>query len=79
MDSDWRAHALCSHFPGLPWIAEPEDQAVAAVRGMTVVCLACPVTERCARYVVEAEIVSGFWAGSDRTPTRAAHNAGGAA
>jgi len=79
MDSDWRAHALCPHFPRLPWINEPEDQAVAAVRAMTVVCLACPVTERCARYVVEAGIVSGFWAGRDRTPTPVELGQGGVA
>ena len=77
MDSDWRAHTLCRHFPKLPWIAEPEDQTVAAVRAMTVVCLACPVTEQCAQYVVEAGIVSGFWAGRSAAPLD--QHAGGAA
>lgn len=79
MDSDWPANSLCQHFPSLPWIAEPEDQLVSAVRAMTVVCLACPVTEQCARYVVEAEIVSGFWAGRDRTPTSVDRSHGGVA
>ena len=79
MHSDWRAHTLCRHFPRLPWIAEPEDQAGGAVRAMTVVCLACPVTQRCAQYVVEAGIVSGFWAGRDRTPTHVERGQGGVA
>ena len=59
----WMARALCSAFPTMPWVLEPQECSVAAERAMGAVCDA-----RCAAYVEAREVSSGFWAGCDRTP-----------
>ena len=79
MDLDWMDAALCRHFPGQPWIAEPEARSTASEAAMGAVCQSCAVFERCQKYVDRVGIVSGFWAGSDRTPADSASDVGGAA
>ena len=78
MSSGWRHQALCAAFSGLPWIAEPEDCSSAAERAMQCVCGACPVRAECEAYVDRAGIVSGFWAGRDRTAVELSETGGAA-
>lgn len=65
----WMGRALCSSFPSLPWVVEPQDRSAATERTMGAVCVSCPVSRQCAAYVESREISSGFWAGVDRTPS----------
>lgn len=79
MSGNWRASALCALFPELPWIAEPQDRSEAAEAALRSVCGGCPVRLECTSYVERAGIVSGFWAGQDRTPASDVSRSGGAA
>ena len=79
MNVEWQLEALCALFPDLPWITEPSERPQAAVAAMTTVCAACPVYAACESYVVRTGIVSGFWAGEDRTPSSGLSSSGGAA
>jgi hypothetical protein len=65
---EWMERALCSAFPTMPWVLEPQERSVAAERAMGAVCVACPVNAQCSAYVESREVSSGFWAGCDRTP-----------
>ena len=62
----WRAAALCSTFPTLPWIQDPERQSATAQASMRLVCDLCPVRTQCGAYVTGRGITSGFWAGESR-------------
>jgi hypothetical protein len=75
----WMSAALCAQFPDLLWIAEPDRTSHAARTSMRLVCCLCPVQAECRAYVEERGIVSGFWAGSDRSPTAHAEREDGAA
>jgi hypothetical protein len=79
MGDDWRSGALCRHFLGMPWLAEPEDLSPSSEAALRAVCMACPVQSDCEAYVERYGIVSGFWAGRDRTPDAQATTRGGAA
>lgn len=79
MDEHWMTQALCRHFPQMPWIVEPEQRPRTAVAAMSAGCLACAVRSDCESFVDRKQIVSGFWAGADRTPEAHASRSGGAA
>ena len=64
----WHGEALCRLFSNLPWIEEPERVTDSAAASMGVVCDVCPVRRACEDYVADHEVLSGFWAGRDRTP-----------
>ena len=75
----WMSEALCAAFVNLPWIAEPEDSSASARRSMGLVCDLCPVRSECSEYVRDEHIVSGFWAGADRSEQDPWSRSGGAA
>lgn len=56
----------CGTRPDLPWLTDTQDLTKAAVRDLARVCRRCPVRVLCAAYVVEHDIVGGYWAGQDR-------------
>lgn len=64
----WMRLALCSLFPTLPWLVEPQRRSPAAAGSMGLVCRLCPVHEACERFATETAVSSGFWAGADRGP-----------
>ena len=64
----WMSQGLCGTFASLPWIAESEARSPAATAAMELVCHLCPVRVECEKYVDSTHVVSGFWAGRDRTP-----------
>jgi hypothetical protein len=79
MSDHWRSEALCRHFSAMPWLEDPEDRSWSVEAAMEAVCRACPVRPDCETYVTRYGIVSGFWAGRDRTPDAEATSHGGAA
>jgi hypothetical protein len=79
MSEPWMAEALCAFFPSDQWIVEPEDRSAAAEAALGAVCRACGVRVDCEAYVVREGIVSGFWAGLDRSPQDEPARADGAA
>jgi len=79
MTESWMSEALCRHFPTPTWIVEPEGRTPASTAALTAVCLSCPVRPACAGYVLRKGIVSGFWAGTDRSPSKVIDRADGAA
>jgi hypothetical protein len=66
LDMDWMQDAACRHMPDLPWIAERGEGPVVLRDLMAQLCGACRVREACARFVIEGDVTSGFWAGRDR-------------
>ena len=76
---DWMDLSLCRRFPALPWIAEPGGCKPAVTSAMGAVCLACTVRLECESFVGREGIISGFWAGQDRTPESEESSQGGAA
>ena len=79
MSEPWMTEALCSWFPTDQWIVEPADRSAASEAALGAVCRACAVRADCEAYVGRAGIVSGFWAGLDRSPHEAPARADGAA
>ena len=79
MSEPWMAWALCSWFPSDQWIVEPADRSAASQEALGAFCRACAVQADCEAYVGRAAIVSGFWAGLDRSAHEAADRADGAA
>jgi hypothetical protein len=79
MSEQWMAEALCSWFPSDQWIVEPEDRSAASEEALRAVCRACRVEVDCEAYVAREGIVSGFWAGLDRSPQDEPVRADGAA
>lgn len=79
MDELWKRAAQCSLVPELPWIAEPQNRSEVAEAMMRGVCRACSARADCEAYVERTGVVSGFWAGRDRTPRPEASEEGGAA
>jgi hypothetical protein len=79
MVPEWMSSALCATFPHLLWIAEPENTSDAARASMRLICGLCPVAAECRSSVEETSVVSGFWAGRDRTPQLQAEMTEGAA
>jgi hypothetical protein len=79
MSDDWRSEALCRQFSSMPWLVEPDRRSLSSKASMRVVCRACPVRSECEAYVERYAIISGFWAGRDRTPDTQATSRGGAA
>jgi hypothetical protein len=79
MSDHWRSGALCRHFSSMPWLVEPDRRSSGSEASMRAVCRACPVRPACEAYVERYGIISGFWAGRDRTPDEQAANQGGAA
>ena len=67
VDMDWMQDAACRWMPDLPWIAERGEGPVVLRDLMAQLCGACRVREACARFVIEGDVTSGFWAGRDRT------------
>ena len=79
MSEPWMTEALCSWFPIVQWIVEPADRSTASEAALGAVCRACSVRADCEAFVGRAGIVSGFWAGLDRSPVEASARADGAA
>jgi hypothetical protein len=86
LDTAWMTDAACAQRPGLPWIDNPIRVPPIAIEAMAAVCASCPVRPRCQRFVDEAEIAAGYWAGESRNgfmvqdfPRKARHSRGGAA
>ena len=70
---DWAAAATCKQ-------SRPDELFVrgAEQHKAKTVCGACPVRVECEAYVDRAGIVSGFWAGRDRTPVDLTETGGAA-
>ena len=79
MSEPWMAWARYSWFPTVQWIVEPADRSAASEAALGAVCRACSVRADCEAFVGRAGIVSGFWAGLDRSPHEAPARADGAA
>lgn len=79
MSHAWMRSALCRCFPDLPWIEEPHRRSRAGEVVLESVCGACSVHSECRAYVERVDIVSGYWAGEDRTPPSELSDSGGAA
>jgi hypothetical protein len=79
MSEPWMTGALCAWFPSDQWIVEPEDRSAAAEAALRAVCRACRVRVDCEAFVSREGIVSGFWAGLDRSPQDEPARADGAA
>ena len=67
LDMDWMRDAACRRIPDLPWIADRGEGPVVLRDLMDQVCAVCPVRRACARFVIEGDVTSGYWAGRDRT------------
>jgi hypothetical protein len=61
----WTDEAACVDVPELPWIGPRRGQPLdpAELEQMIQTCEACPVLDQCRRYVDQAEVTAGFWAG----------------
>ena len=79
MSGQWMTEALCAWVPSDQWIVEPENRSAASLAALGAVCRACRVQVDCEACVAREGIVSGFWAGLDRSPQDEAARADGAA
>jgi hypothetical protein len=79
MPEPWMTVALCAWSPSDQWIVEPENRSAASQAALGAVCRACRVEVACEAYVAREGIVSGFWAGLDRSPQEEPARADGAA
>lgn len=68
LDTRWMADALCARFWGMPWTESRIPALMAEL--MTETCAACPVRDACERFVQDAEITAGWWAGASRNDRR---------
>ena len=78
MRTRWVRAALCRRFSHLPWLNDASDVSEAQAAAMRTVCEACPVERECSAFVRSEHIVSGFWAGTARTPSIGADRDGAA-
>ena len=78
MHRRWVRAALCRRFSHLPWLNDASDVTEAQAEAMRTVCEACPVERECSAFVRSEHIVSGFWAGTARTPSTPASRGGAA-
>lgn len=67
LDMEWMQEAACRRMPDLPWTADRNEGPVVLRDLMKQVCSICPVRKACARFVIEGDVTSGYWAGHDRT------------
>ena len=65
LNTEWMVDASCARFWGMPWTETGRVPALMAEL-MAETCAACPVLEVCERFVQDAEITAGWWAGSSR-------------
>lgn len=68
MAASWQCAALCQSYPDFPWISDADRVTPVETVLMETVCAACPVVFECGDYADCEGVVSGFWAGRDRTP-----------
>lgn len=63
--ADWMTEALCATqaYRALPWAADGVGQVRTAAPRMRQVCDSCPVRQACERFVIDAGVSAGFWAG----------------
>lgn len=74
----WTEEAACVDLPDLPWIGPRRGQLLdpAELEQMTKTCEHCPVFQQCRRYVDQADVTAGFWAGAWRHLDTEDHAAG---